>query len=432
MKSNSRYQIYKLFILLRSKLDTRSSTPPGLVKVMSGIKDFAVRLYVLYVSRVKYSLSARMCKIDQEVFVNEVETSPKDIKFLSQKFPCKQKKPQSIKGGDWDILNQQIDNSDSYLAIIDALEGNKDLEDTQFFHLIMDRFENGQRSLGCEDKQSFLEQWHDLLILYNNNDLSRDLLLSKYFLKWEPVQVDIGRYGDLLLSQGDLSLIIAKLFNVQMVPVKILTRHIKWVIFRKRFHDLVTTVGSRAYQPPLHPDLMFIPAEQSSLERYEIIKRNLSFKEGRLLELGANAGFFSIKFEIDGFNCVAVESFPGFVFCLRGQRRALNKTFTIIPNSFLDREDILDQEFEVVLALNVLSHLIVHKDDFERLTQFLENLKCKEMFFEPYSPNDPQMRNAYVNMNEDEFADFVRDKLRLSRAELIGKASDKRRIYKIF
>src|SRR5690606_41152792 len=101
----------------------------------------------------------------------------------------------------------------------------------------------------------------------------------------------------------------------------------------------------KAYQPPLHPHLMYIPAEQSCVERFEIITRNLSYTEGHLLALGANAGFFTIKFENDGFDCVAVESFPSFVFCLRCQRRALNKRFTIIPESFLGREDILNQEF---------------------------------------------------------------------------------------
>ncbi len=432
MKSNYRYKIYKFYSTLKSKLSNGSTFSQTFIKVMNWAKDLAVRIYVFYVSKVKYSLSLPLFTKNHENLINEVSASPRDIRFLSQNSQSKQDSPQPIKGGGWDKLGQRIENSELFLAATEAFEKNSDLDNTELLHKVMNDFDNGHSQLGCRDKQSFLNQWQDLQLLYNNKEYSNQLIINKYLSDWEPVQIDIGRHGDLLLANGELSLIIAKLFDLQTMPVDILTRHTKWVIFRKRFQDLVTTVGSLAYQPPLHPDLMYIPAEQSCVERYKIIKRNMSFTEGKLLELGANEGFFSIKFENDGFDCVAVESFPSFVFCLRGQRRALNKKFTIIPESFLGREDILNQEFDVVLALNVLSHLTVHKDDFEKLNHFLENLKCKEMFFEPYSPTDPQMKNAYVNMNEDEFADYVRKKLRLSKVDLIGKASDKRRIYKIY
>lgn len=431
MKSNYRYNIYKFYSTLKSKLAAGSPFSQMVVKVMKWGKDFAVKVYVFYVSRVKYSLSLPLFVSNHENFINEVQASPRDIRFLSQNFQGKRDRPQPIKGGGWDKSGQQIEKSELYLAAIDAFEKNSDLDGNMFLYMVMNDIDNGHSQLGCRDKQSFLNLWQDLQDLYNKKELLSKSITNDYLSSWEPVRIDIGRHGDLLLSRGELSLIIAKILDLQTIPVRILTRHTKWVKFRKRFQDLVTTVGSLAYQPPLHPDLMFIPAEQSCVERYEIIKRNMSFTEGKLLELGANAGFFSIKFEDDGFNCVAVESFPGFVFCLRGQRRALNKNFTIIPESFLNREDILDQEFDVVLALNVLSHLTVHKEDFEKLNHFLENLRCKEMFFEPYSPTDPQMKNAYVNMNEDEFADYVREKLRLAKVELIGRASDKRRIYKI-
>lgn len=432
MKSNYRYTIYKFYSSLKSKLANGSTFSRMIVKFMNWAKNLAVRVFVFYVSRVKYSLSLPLFANNYDDFVDEISASPKDIRFLSQHSQGLKNKPQPIKGGGWDKLDQQIENSELYLAIIDAFEKNLNLDNSRFLHKVINEFDNGNSQLGVRDKQSFINQWHDLQLLYNNKESNDEFLIDKYLSEWEHIQIDIGRHGELLLSHGDLSLYVAKIFDLQTIPVHISTRHTKWVIFRKRFQDLVTTVGSKAYQPPLHPDLMYIPAEQSCVERFEIITRNLSYTEGHLLELGANAGFFTIKFENDGFDCVAVESFPSFVFCLRGQRRALNKRFTIIPESFLGREDILNQEFDVVLALNVLSHLTVHKEDFEKLSYFLENLKCKEMFFEPYSPTDPQMKNAYVNMNEDEFADYVREKLRLSRVDLIGKASDKRRIYKIY
>jgi hypothetical protein len=61
----------------------------------------------------------------------------------------------------------------------------------------------------------------------------------------------------------------------------------------------------------------------------------------------------------------------------------------------------------------------------------LKNLNTKEIFFEPHLFNDPQMKGAYKNFDEKEFADFVLENTQLNAAKVIGRALDGRPIYKL-
>ena len=181
----------------------------------------------------------------------------------------------------------------------------------------------------------------------------------------------------------------------------------------------------------MHPDLAYIPSEQSCAERLEILKNSINSTQGCLLELGANIGYFTINFENEGFDCIAIENSPAYLFCLRGLKKSLQKKFTIIDKSFLESKEIHETSFDIVLALNLFHHFLRREDDFNKLNMFLENLRCNEMYFESHNFDDPQLKNAYINMREDEFADYVRIKLRLSNYETIGSASDGRPLYKI-
>lgn len=431
MTINFRYRIYKTFITLKKRINNGSRLSSSFLKLMTLLKNFGIKAYVFYVGKIKYSISTRIFDRDGKNLKNISEASPADIVYLSELSRTNRKNDYQVKGGDWDKLIRRFEDSEFFSNVSEALRGNIPIEATLQYVNIEKAFSNHQYVSVENQTLTFNEWWQELQRLYQDHQSNQNTLSNEVLPVLSGVIVDIGRNGDLLLADGYLYLALAKLFELETIPITIDTRHVKWLIFRKRFHELVITVLSQAYQPPLHPDLLYIPAEQSSVERYQIIKQNMEAKSGLLLDLGANAGYFSIKFEYDGFDCTAVEIFPNFIFCLLGQKRALNKHLTVVEDSFLDRPDLLEQEYDVVLALNVFSHLIVHKETFEKLDDFLGKLKCKELFFEPYSPNDPQMKNSFVNFTEDEFAEYVRLKLGKANVKIIGKASDGRWIYKI-
>ena len=51
------------------------------------------------------------------------------------------------------------------------------------------------------------------------------------------------------------------------------------------------------------------------------------------------------------------------------------------------------------------------------------------MVFEPHLEDDPQMRNAYLNLGPQEFLEFVKDAAGLPNSTWLGDAEDGRPIY---
>jgi len=427
----SRYNIYKFYLSIKEKLlNSENIFAPTLIKWLSGIKDLGIKLHYIYVTKIKFLLRSSHNMNKQEDYNKEFHVSPNCIKFMSGDFKFDGKEKPFFVGGDWDRTDVKIEDTDTFIVINEIIAKSGVFENSF-------RLESKENIIGkpIAEKQQIEELEFELLIsefikyLRHNNISFEKYNYSDHL--YEDVEVNIGRNGQLQLINGLLRLAIAKTLNVEKINAKVNIRHTDWVRFRKRFETLVKGVGSKAYQPPIHPDLQYIQADQSCAERLKLIRDNTQKKGGSLLDLGANIGFFSINFENEGFDCTAVEYFPNYVYGLLGQKKALNKKFTVINGSFLDSKVIKGYPFDIVLALNVFSHLLVHKETFAKLDSFLDHLKCKELFFEPYSPKDPQMANAFINIDEDQFAEYLRFKLNLKSIEIIGTASDKRKMYKI-
>lgn len=87
------------------------------------------------------------------------------------------------------------------------------------------------------------------------NDGSLPRLLSE-------VCVDVGRTGELLHVCGTHRLVLAKLLDLDRIPVTILVRHPDWMAYRDRIHE-------RGPPFPSHPDLREFERERegSTLER---------------------------------------------------------------------------------------------------------------------------------------------------------------------
>jgi hypothetical protein len=240
------------------------------------------------------------------------------------------------------------------------------------------------------------------------------------------IMVAIGREGDFLLANGLHALLTAKRFQVRPIPVKVIARHRRWQEFRKIIYALA--LEKRLYQPPIHPDLDF-PSEHPCEDRLKLIRDNLSARKGKLLDIGAAYGYFCHRFEELGFECYAVENNLENLYILKKLRRAMNAKFTIVPEDVLGWEDS-KTKFDVVLALSVFHHFLKKKTDYLKLTDLLNRLHMKELFFEPHLSNEPQMENAYKNYTEEEFVRFILQNSRFKKAKLIGTAADGRHLFR--
>lgn len=192
--------------------------------------------------------------------------------------------------------------------------------------------------------------------------------------------------------------------------------------------DYARRYGGKVYQPITHPDLSDVPAIHKG-ERFELMRSNLHYHSGTLLDIGANLGYFCHRFEDEGFHCYAVESTSSLFAILDRLRVAERREFTAIHASVFDFWEKSD--FDVVLALNIFHHFLKTAETYELLIQFLKRLQTRVMFFEPHLDGEAQMQGAYRNLGETEFVRFIAQNTGLTRWEQIGRAKDGRAIYKL-
>lgn len=166
----------------------------------------------------------------------------------------------------------------------------------------------------------------------------------------DEVTVSIGRHGDLLFSDGAHRLAIAKLLGIQEIPVKIAVRHPEWIRFRRELLLCARDHGGKICQPVTHPDLKDMPAHHESRDEFIMIRKNVSATQGRLLDIGANLGYFCHRLEDEGFDCYAVENNERNLYFLRRLKRAENKRFSIIAESVVECREVRNICFDVVLA----------------------------------------------------------------------------------
>ena len=417
---------------LAYKIENVPVLGPLLFKLWRVLRSFARTLYIA-LTKFRISRKKQPYELKGDAITSSVDVTPKDIIYVTKTKYLNGKGKGSIIGGNWDQLDERFEDKEVFIALKQVIMGQKDWEDTEYYQKTTAKLINGESLLGFTNEKEFNAHCNKFLNFAQKTDAAEDESKQELFQQeyGGKIDINIGRYGHLLFYRGEHALALAKILGLDTIPVNIIFRHSQWMKFRKRYEILALGRGTKAYQPSLHPDLNHIPAQQGSVERFKLIKANLSTQSGRLLDLGANLGYFCIQFEDQGFDCVAVENSPRFAYCLKGLKRSLNRDFKIITESLLDSQDIIREPFDVVLALNIFHHLLKRKETFLKLENFLKNLKCKEMYFEPHLFDDPQMSQSYINMQEYEFAEFVRSMVGLSQAGLIGRASDNRPIYKI-
>jgi Methyltransferase domain len=208
-------------------------------------------------------------------------------------------------------------------------------------------------------------------------------------------------------------------------------RHPGWMLFRIELLHFAFQHDGKLYQPVTHPDLDDIPAAHDCEERFRLIKEHMSATGGRLLDIGANFGYFCHGFEGEGFDCYAVESSAEALHVLKKIKRAENRRFTVLAGSALECPELLQTQFEVMLALNIFHHFLKTKDLYDKFVGLLEGLQTRELFFEPHLPEERQMRDAYRNYPPEEFVDFLLRHSGLTKAETLGLTKSGRPLYRL-
>ncbi|MFX0039512.1 MAG: class I SAM-dependent methyltransferase [Promethearchaeota archaeon] len=323
----------------------------------------------------------------------------------------------------WDNINnlKKIAKSNEYILLNEHFLNEKRWEEIEFYKILIDNETHKKYEIDDTGKNQFLELLDSLDKLYHNFNLEK--IKNK-------IQVAIGRNGEFILIEGIFYFSLLYILKEKNIPIQIVVRHSQWKKFCNEFLKFQAIHGE-VYQPLIHPDLNLKTAYYSD-KRFEIIKNNLDIKNGTVLDIGANLGFFCHNLEDLGFDCYAVEVRPSNVYFMKKLRDIESKRFKIINKSIFDLK--ITKEFDIIIALNIFHHFIREKKLYFELIDFLKKLKTKIMFFQPHNPNEKIMQNAYVNYTNSEFVDFIIKFSCLNKAILLNEKVDgrDRPIYKIF
>lgn len=334
----------------------------------------------------------------------------------------------SIESGDWDRRCTALSGLQIFRSAAERYLENRPWDQTDYYREVMASLEAGQTRLGCRTPEDFRRKCARVDQLYER--IASEGYKTQGELgtgrPWDEILVALGRDGEIHFVNGRHRLAIARVLGLPRVPSLVLLRHSAWHRFNAEIRSYVARRGGSSYQPLLHPDLDDIPSTQDH-RRFLMIRDALPAATGKLLDIGANWGYFSTQFERLGFSCWAVERSAKEAYFLRRLRAAYKADFQIIESSIFSAP--LPQDLTVTLALSIFHHFLKKAESFDELSSFLSRLRTRHLVLETHRDAEPQMRDAEIRMTGPELLDFVSTACRLPSVESLGTASTGRGLY---
>ena len=343
--------------------------------------------------------------------------------------------------GNWDLSIEDLESTYIYKALKQRFHEKKEWNEIQYLNKAREQISNGENMIGFRNIEVFNKKLDNLEIQYKKLERFNDPLKEIYVLddkcirspiEIEEIAVVINRQGHFILCGGEIGFFLVRLLNIEKVPVRIVCRHKQWVDFKKTMYHFTNNYkDKKIYQRLTHPDLEDIPYKYGD-ERFNLIKANISMKNGKVLDIGSNLGYFCRKFEEIGFECYATETNQLYVDLAKKLRDAEHKNFKIFPKSiFLFRNDEA-LEFDIILALYIFHHFIIRKKSFENFKRLLGRIKTKELYFGVHNYDEyKNNKNVYMNFTQEQFVKFVLDNSCLNHAERLMLYENGRALYKL-
>ena len=200
---------------------------------------------------------------------------PDKIEYVSKNSPGSRKWP-LVAGGDWDQTLYPFEEKSVYSSFQAAIQNDIPWRETAEFDYYQSKYDDpgeAERRIGIvENDNSSVESLEDVLLKYeliyqniaeNGYRTQRELRaddslppipthFANVFPEYDEITVDIGRDGTLIWRNGQHRLTIAKLLEVDAVPVRVLLRHEQWQRTRDKIWNDPTTVSDDLRG---HPDI---------------------------------------------------------------------------------------------------------------------------------------------------------------------------------
>jgi len=319
---------------------------------------------------------------------------------------------------------------------VEHFVNSKTWEQTEYYWRVLSQIKNGVHKRSMKNQEDLNRRVAYLDRLYEKiktegykpiTEVSDESNISYIERDEDEISIRIGRHGDLLFEDGRHRLTIAKILGIKRVPVKVTVRHAKWFAFMQEVFFYAKHHHGRLYNTISHPDLDNIPALHG-WDRFEMVRDNLPFQSGTVLDIGCNWGFYCHQLEELGFHCIGVENEQQHLYFLKKLHRAENRKFEIIEKSIFDYVN-KSMEFDVVLALYIFYHFTKTSELHNNLVELLGRLKMKTMIFGCHNLDQEAMQTAYRNYTPQEFVDFIIQHSCLTKATHIGTESNRRELF---
>ena len=203
------------------------------------------------------------------LYINPADVRFRRTKELKQQFSYGLEIPE-VKPGNWDRLTRPFEDNDMYVGFKKHFLEGVDWEMTEFYQRRVQIIENGGERWGCHTEEEFLKRCSELDRLFefiaNKGYLTQAELRSQYHelpsnrpIHWYrppcllEVTVDIDRDGEFIFHEGRNRMCIAKLLEINQIPVRVKGRHEDWQTRREHFVQ-----GDRTGVDQSHPDLTYL------------------------------------------------------------------------------------------------------------------------------------------------------------------------------
>lgn len=206
-----------------------------------------------------------------------LEVDPKSIQYVTGRGPNPGRfqwlDVGLVQGGKWDESESRFDELPVVQALRDRYDSDQSWEEIDFIRRVIDEADRGRIIWrGCESAKDVREACQRVDRLYKS--IKKDGYRSKRVLveaeeqtpdkfvhgdglnRYDEVVVDIGRNGEFLFVDGRHRLAIAKILDIDEIPVRVSVRHTGW---RKR-RELINKLGPSSIPDDLehHPDLQTV------------------------------------------------------------------------------------------------------------------------------------------------------------------------------
>ena len=171
----------------------------------------------------------------------------------------------TIRGGDWDKNTHSIEETLIFQSFQQHFEQGKDWEETDFYQEKKRELEIGNSQYNRNSNRNIDEVMEDIDSLYSSieengfkeqEDLERTIAANKTFdhhlREFNEIKIMYSRNGTPLISSGHHRTIIAKLLDIDKIPVRVKAKHKEWQEVR---NQAVKNPEKLTKKQKQHPDI---------------------------------------------------------------------------------------------------------------------------------------------------------------------------------